>query len=114
MTGKIKVEDLKKQVKNVDDQSYSKRQKLIQATLFHIRLKKTKVLIQDNFKMWKYAMCQKDKDKHIFAQYVNIYFHLHLSKQNVITIFVKTVWISSSGTKILLLSHAPFVQKLFP
>ena len=114
MTGKIKVEDIKKKVKNEDDQSYSKRQKLIQTTLFHICLKKTKVLIQDNFKMWKYAMCQKDKNKHIFAQYVNIYFHLHPLKQNVITIFVQTVWISSSGTKILLMSHAPFVQKLFP
>ena len=107
------MEDLKKASKNADDQSYSKRQKLIQATLFHICLKKTNILIQDNFKMWKYAMCQKHKDKHIFAQYVTIYFHLHLSKQNVITIFVQTVWINS-GTKILLLSHALFVQKLFP
>ena len=32
-------------------------------------------------------MCQKDKSKHIFVQYVNIYLHLHLSKPDVITIF---------------------------
>ena len=114
MTEKVKAEDPKKQVKDVEGRKCNKKQTSFQATYFHIFLTKKGMMTQKITKMFKYTMYQKDKSKHIFVQYVSIYFHLHLLKPDVITIFVHAVWISTLDIKVLQLSHALFVQKLFP
>ena len=65
---------------------------IISSNLFSHFFTKKGMMTQKITKMWKYTMYPKDKSKHIFVQYVSIYFGLHLSKPDVITIFVQKLF----------------------
>ena len=114
MIEKIKVEDPKKQVKMWKTKNATKKQTSFESNLFSHFFYQEGNDDSEITKTWKYTMYQKDKSEHIFVQYVSIYFRWHLLKPDAITIFVYAVWISTLDIKVLQLSHALFVQKLFP